>query len=99
LTLFPIEEPQAKLRIARATPNNAARLSQLRFDRNLEVPSGSAIARLFPGPDAAASPSDAAAVKSLTLWKHSDGEVLGSTTIRIEARQLNDFAFALVQPA
>ena len=99
LKLFATDEPVAKLRIARITANEHAKASRLRFDRNMEVPEESIIARLCSESDEAGGSRNAASVESLTLWKHSDGNALGSTNVVIEARRYKDCVFALVRPA
>ncbi len=98
LKLFATEEPVAKLRISRVTANERARACRLRFDRNMEVPEESIIARLCSESDESAGSRNAAGVESLTLWKHSDGNALGSANVVIEARRLRDCVFALVRP-
>ena len=99
LRLFATDEPEPKLRVARVTANEQAKLIRLRFDRNMEVPADSIIARLFSETHGSGAARDAASVESLTLWKHSDGKVLGTTNVVIEARRLTDFLIALVRPA
>ena len=99
LKLFATDEPVTKLRIARITANEHAKAYRLRFDRNMEVPEESIIARLCSESDEAGGSRNAASVESLTLWKHSDGNALGSTNVVIEARRYKDCVFALVRPA
>ncbi len=99
LRLFANDEPVAKLRVVRATPNEQAKLLRLRFDRNMEVPEESVIARLFFETDWSEGARDAAGVESLTLWQHSDGKALGTASVVIEARRMKDCVFALVGPA
>ena len=88
LKLFATDEPVAKLRIARITANEHAKAYRLRFDRNMEVPEESIIARLCSESDESGGSRNAAGVESLTLWKHSDGNALGLTNVVIEARRL-----------
>jgi hypothetical protein len=98
LTLFATDEPEAKLRVVRVTANEQAKLVRLRFDRNMEVPEESIIARLFSDTAGSGGARDAAGVESLTLWKHSDGKALGTINVVVEARRLKDCVFALVRP-
>jgi hypothetical protein len=99
LRLFDDDGPEAKLRIAQVTANDHARTQGLRFDRNMEVPDGSAIARLFKECDPTSGTRDATGTENLSLWTHSDGTSLGCTDVVVEARKINDFIFALVRPA
>ena len=98
LKLFATDEPEAKLRVIRVTPNDQAKQLGLRFDRNMEVPEQSVIARLFRGIDESGGAGDAAGHESLQLWMHSNGKSLGATSVVIEARRLQDRVFALVRP-
>ena len=99
MKLFATDEPEARLRVARVTQNEQAKLVRLRFDRNMEVPEESVITRLFTESDGTGRAKDAAGVESLTLWKHSDGKALGTMNVVIEARKLTDYVFALIRPA
>jgi hypothetical protein len=98
LRLFEDDGPEARLRIARVTANDHARACGLRFDRNMEVPEESTIARLFPESDPTTGARDATGTENLSLWTHSDGTALGSTDVVVEARRINDLIFALVRP-
>jgi hypothetical protein len=97
LRLFEDDGPAPKLRIAQVTANDHARTHGLRFDRNMEVPEESSIARLFTVCGATTGARDASGTENLSLWTHSDGTALGSTDVVIEARRINDSIFALVR--
>ncbi|MDG3008393.1 hypothetical protein [Paludisphaera mucosa] len=97
-TLFPVELPEARLRIQNATGNDEARRLRLRFDRNMEVPGTSVLARLFGGEVDRGSSTDLAGHEALSNWEHSDGSTLSDATVFIEARRLPSQVFGLVVP-
>lgn len=98
MTLFPVELPEARLRIQNATGNDEARVLRLRFDRNMEVPQTSVFARLFSGEVDRGSSMDLSGDESLSNWQHSDGSTLGDTSIFVQARRLPSTVFGLVVP-
>ena len=99
MTLFPVELPEARLRIQNATGNDEARKIRLRFDRNMAVPETSVFVRLFAGEVNCGSSTDLSGYECLTVWQHSDGSTLGDADVFIEARRLPNMVFGLVVPA
>ena len=98
MTLFPVELPEARLRIQNATGNDEAKRIRLRLDRNMEVPETSVFARLFGGEVDRGSSTDLSGYESLSMWQHSDGSTLGNTNIFVHARRLPSMLFGLVVP-
>jgi len=98
LTIFPIEPPQAKLRALVVAPNSAARSTGIRIDRNMEVPTKSAISTLFHKALDSKTALDASARENLQSWRHSDGLPLSSVDVHTEARRLGDRVLALIRP-
>lgn len=98
MTFLPDDKPEARLRVRNANGNDGARRIRLRFDRNMEVPDASVLARLFAGEVDRGSSTDLSGYESLSLWQHSDGSTLGDGTVFIQARRLPTLVFALVVP-
>lgn len=99
MRLFAEDDPEPKLRVFTANANDAARELRMRFDRNMEVPDQSVIFRSFASQTTGSTATDLEGIESLSIWKHSDGSVLGSMDVKIEARRLKDRVFALVRPS
>lgn len=99
MRMFAEDEPEARLRVYTANANDAAREMRVRFDRNMEVPEQSVVFRSFDNQTMRGSATDLEGTENLSIWKHSDGSVLGSMDIEIEARRLKDRVFALVRPS
>lgn len=99
MTLFPVELPEARLRIQNAMGNDEARAVRMRFDRNMEVPQSSVFARLFGGEVDQDTSAGLTGYESLSIWQHSDGSTLGNTDIFVQARRHPGVVFGLVVPA
>jgi hypothetical protein len=98
MSFLPDDLPESKLRVLQASPNTAARTARIRIDRNMEVPSGSLIARLFSNASATPTSSSSSGVESLSIWKHSDGSDLGTRDVWIAANRVGSRILAIVKP-
>ena len=96
--MFPAAPPQAQLRVASATRNDAARQRGLRIDKNMQVPSDSLVYQHFHAVGLGTVVNQHA-VERLSIWKHSDGTAVGDGTIQVQTRRVGDHVLALIQPA
>ncbi len=97
LSLFPTTAPVARLRVIKTNPNDAARKCGLRIDKNMLVPTASAITGCFMA-DHDSEAKSTIAVESLATWRHSNGEAIGTGLVQIETRFFRDSVIALIQP-
>jgi hypothetical protein len=88
MSFLPDDLPEAKLRVLQASPNAAAKTARLRIDRNMEVPPGSLIDRLFSQSTGPPTASRLAGVENLSVWTHSDGSNLGPRDVWIDGKRI-----------
>ncbi len=92
---FPVEKPVPQLRVATAVGNDAARATGLAIHPNMRVPTASVIAAMFGhGNDFTSQSAD----ENLGWWGTSDGKVLQSASVRVEAMKVKDRVWAIVSP-
>jgi hypothetical protein len=94
--LFSATVPEPKLRALVVARNDSAREGGFRIDRNMAVPPSSVIAALFQ--EVHRLRQDVEAVEKLEMWRHSNGIPVGSGSVRVEARLVNQRALAIIQP-
>lgn len=97
LSLFPATTPVAKLRVIKTSSNDAARKCGLRIDKNMLVPASSTVTTCFGG-EHDYETNTAIAFESLAIWRHSNGEAVGTGLVQIETRFIRDSVIALIQP-
>lgn len=85
-------KPQSKLRVVSILINQAAKEAGVRIDRNMEVPTGSVIARAI----CAGDESVVRGRENLASWLHSDGTCLPEADTMIEASATPDRAIAII---
>ena len=98
MALFPVESPQAKLRVLVVAPNEAAKKNGIRVDRNMQVPAESVLSSLFFTTPIGRLSLDAKAQENLGIWRHSNGTSLANIDVNVEARRLGDRVMGLILP-
>jgi hypothetical protein len=93
--LFSVPQPEAKLRVLTIASNELARGSALQLHRNMEVPKGSVLYKLFFNHDQFQE-DEIQRMENLNLWRHSDGGSLANLFVNIQARRMQDTIIALV---
>jgi hypothetical protein len=100
LPLIPLPAPAQKLRVLAASSNAPARTARFRIDPYMSVPPESIVARCHAGGEPFAEMlTDGSAVEDLAIWRHSDGNPVGSGLVRIETRRVGPRTVVLVQLA
>jgi hypothetical protein len=99
MSMFPGSTPAAKLRAVRAVSNEAATQVGFRIHPNMQIPSGSIIAKHYEETDALATLADASGTEDFAMWRPSDGKPLGFGQIDVQARHHLGTMFALIQRA
>lgn len=75
-----------ELRLSYIHANAAADKANIRFGKNMRVPTGSVISRRFDGK----GEQDESAIENLKNWSFSSGETLNERVVRIQARHHRD---------
>lgn len=98
LALIERAAAQPVLRVLVAISNDAARRTRFRVDRNMAVPVESVVHRVFAGVESGMGASgEFEAMEDLILWRHSDGEPVGSGKVRIHTKRLGQRVVALFE--
>ena len=97
--LFAEELPIPKLRAVNSSRNQAATSAKLTIHKNMSIPSGSAIFKHFQATGKAESASEKCCVdENLSIWRTSDGKVMGFGVVRVEAKRISETTvLALIQ--
>jgi len=90
--LFPVPTPEPKLRVLKVLASNSSIGTGLQVHRNMEVPKGSLIYRLFKED----SEDEIAGVERLDSWRHSDGKSLAHVEVAVRARRRHKSITALI---
>jgi hypothetical protein len=93
--LFPSETPQPKLRVLKLIGSDSARGTSLQVHRNMEVPKGSIISRLFNGDF---ETDETTGIEPLGMWRHSDGSSMSYIDVAVNARRHHGIVTALISP-
>jgi hypothetical protein len=92
IELFSQRRPNGRLRILKAVPNAPARARKLGIHYHITVPEESAVFRAFHS----LAGTDVCARENLGLWRHADGDSVGSADVTIEARRVGDTVIGLL---
>ena len=98
MTLLPIDPPKAQLRVLTTLGNDAARGGAIRLDKNMRVPATSLVSRHFHAGAGLDAIADQEERESLSIWRHSNGQPIGTADVWVCTRHIVDRVFALLQP-
>ncbi len=94
---IPARRPTPKLRVLKVIGNEASHECGLRLVRNMQVPEGSILHRLFFSRELIPARASKLSEEDLGQWRRSNGRVLPSCPITVEARPGRRHIEALVQ--
>lgn len=91
--MFDVDKPEKKLRVQLAIPNDAASEMNLTARKNMRVPESSPIFTAFM-----ADQEEASGVENLNTWTFSKGGYLMNCEVFVQARRIDEFVMATLQP-
>ena len=92
--MFDFEQPQKKLRVQMALPNDAASEMNLTARWNMRVPECSVVFAAFQNEPAA----DVSGEENLNAWTFSSGGSLMDCRVYVQARRIEQSVMAIIQP-
>lgn len=98
LDLIPRDPPKPRLRAVVVVPNDAATAKGFVLHRNMKVPGQSLVSKHFLKTQGTETSASEQAIEDLSIWEHSDGEIVCRQKAVVEVCRLGDKVISLIRP-